>query len=75
MNTSQYQSEIRKGMKRQQRTPAYIKLQKESAVNRANLEKKLAERNNTIIELRKALKAFKDSNFTIPSVDFDKLGV
>lgn len=55
METSQYSEEIRKQMKRDQRTLAYRELQRKSAEQRAQLETKLRERNEVIARLVKKL--------------------
>jgi hypothetical protein len=55
MNTSQYDSDTRKMMKRGQQTPAYRDLQKRTAAERALLETTLRSRNEVIDRLSKAL--------------------
>ena len=55
MNTSQYPTETRKNFKRDQRTPAYLALQKRSVEVRTQLEIKLRERNEAIARLVKKL--------------------
>lgn len=55
VNTSKYDEETRKNLKRDQRTPAYRELQRRSAEERAQLEGKLRERNEAIARLKKRL--------------------
>lgn len=55
MITSKYDSETRKSIKRDQRTPAYRDLQRRTAEERGQLETKLRERNATIELLKKKL--------------------
>ena len=55
MNTSKYETDTRKHLKRDQRTPAYRDLQKRSAEARVQLETKLRERNETVARLVKKL--------------------
>jgi predicted nuclease with TOPRIM domain len=55
VNTSQYDAETRKQMRRDQRTPAYRELQRRAAEDRARLEEKLRERNAAIARLTKKL--------------------
>ena len=55
MNTSQYATETRKSMKRDQRTPAYRELQRRTLEERTALETKLRERNDAIARLTKKL--------------------
>jgi hypothetical protein len=57
MDTSQYDKETRKEIKRGQNTPAYRDLQKRAAEARAALEQKLRERNEAIERLVKKLAA------------------
>jgi predicted nuclease with TOPRIM domain len=57
MNTSKYDSEIRKSLKRDQRSPAYRDLQRRAAEERGQLEAKLRERNEAIARLTKKLLA------------------
>ena len=55
MHTSKYDSETRKSIKRDQRTPAYADLQRRAAEERGQLETKLRARNVTIELLKKKL--------------------
>jgi predicted nuclease with TOPRIM domain len=55
MDTSKYDSETRKQLRRDQHTPAYRDLQKRSAEARTQLETKLRERNEVIDRLKKKL--------------------
>ena len=55
MNTSQYDSNTRKQLKRDQRSPAYLALQKRALEDRTQLETKLRERNAAIERLKKML--------------------
>lgn len=55
VNTSKYDDATRKNLKRDQRTPAYRELQRRSAEERAQLEAKLRDRNETIERLKKKL--------------------
>ena len=55
MNTSKYETETRKNMKRDQRTPAYRELQRRNAEERTKLETALRERNEAIDRLKKKL--------------------
>ena len=57
MNTSKYDSEIRKNIKRGQRSSAYRDLQRRAAKERGQLEIKLRERNEAIVRLTKKLLA------------------
>lgn len=55
MNTSQYDTETRKQLKRFQRAPAYQLMKKEHVAERERLETKLRERNEVIDRLKKKL--------------------
>jgi hypothetical protein len=55
MNTSKYDSETRKSIKRDQRDQRYRDLQRRTAEERGQLETKLRERNATIELLKKKL--------------------
>lgn len=55
MNTSQYDSQTRKNVKRFQRSPAYQLMKKEHAAAREKLETTLRERNEAIARLTKKL--------------------
>ena len=55
MNTSQYDTETRKNLKRFQRSPAYQVMKKAHVAERERLETKLRERNETIDRLKKKL--------------------
>ena len=55
MNTSQYEAETRKQMKRDQRSPAYRELQRRTSEERTKLETALRERNEVIERLKKKL--------------------
>lgn len=55
MFTSKYDSETRKNMKRDQRSPAYRELQRRSSEERTQLEIRLRERNEAIDRLKKKL--------------------
>jgi ABC-type molybdate transport system substrate-binding protein len=55
MDTSKYETETRKQLRRDQRTLAYRELQKKSAEQRTQLETKLRERNEVIARLVKKL--------------------
>lgn len=58
MNTSQYDSQTRKNVKRFQRSPAYQLMKKEHVAAREKLETKLRERDETIERLKKKLVEF-----------------
>jgi predicted nuclease with TOPRIM domain len=55
VNTSKYDIEIRKNMKRDQRSPAYRDLQRRAIEERSQLETRLRERNEAIDRLKKKL--------------------
>jgi hypothetical protein len=55
MDTSKYETETRKQLRRDQRTLAYRELQKKSAEQRTQPETKLRERNEVIARLVKKL--------------------
>lgn len=55
MNTSQYDAQTRKDIKRFQRTSAYQLMKKEHAAAREQLETKLRARNEAIDKLKKKL--------------------
>lgn len=55
MNTSKYDSDTRKHLKRFQRSPAYQVMKNEHVAAREVLEQKLRERNETIDRLKKKL--------------------
>jgi hypothetical protein len=55
VNTAKYSPDIRKQLKRDQRTPAYLALQKRALEDRTLLETKLRERNAAIERLTKML--------------------
>jgi hypothetical protein len=55
MNTSQYQSDLRKQYKRDQRSLAYRELQRKSREQRVQLETKLRARNEAVDRLAKRL--------------------
>jgi hypothetical protein len=55
VNTSKYDDDTRKQMKRDQRSLAYRELQRRSAEERVQLETKLRERNEVIARLTKRL--------------------
>lgn len=55
MQTSKYDADTRKQMKRDQRSLAYRELQRRSAEERVQLETKLRERNEVIARLTKRL--------------------
>lgn len=55
MNTSKYDSDTRKNLKRFQRSPAYQVMKSEHVAAREALEKKLRERNEVIDRLKKKL--------------------
>jgi len=55
VNSSKYDSETRKSLKREQRGPAYRDLQRRSAEERSLLEGVLRSRNATIELLKKKL--------------------
>lgn len=55
MDTSKYDSETRKQLKRFQRSSAYELMKKKHAAEREQLEAKLRERNATIEKLKKKL--------------------
>ena len=55
MQTSQYDKDTRKSLKRDQRSPAYRDLQRRSSEERTKLETKLRERNEAIDRLKKKL--------------------
>jgi predicted nuclease with TOPRIM domain len=55
VNTSKYDSDTRKTLKRFQRSPAYQVMKSEHVAAREALEKKLRERNETIDRLKKKL--------------------
>jgi hypothetical protein len=57
MDTSKYDAETRKEIKRGQQSRAYRELQKRATEARAQLEQKLRERNEAIERLVKALAA------------------
>ncbi len=56
MDTSKYAPAERRQLKKWQRTSAYREMQRHAAEQRAELEKKLAERGKTIERLRAKLK-------------------
>lgn len=55
MNTSKYDSDTRKHLKRFQRSPAYQLMKKEHTAARELLEQQLRDRNETIERLKKKL--------------------
>ena len=55
VNTSQYPADIRKNLKRDQRTTAYRELQRRGSEERTKLETALRERNEVIERLKKKL--------------------
>jgi predicted nuclease with TOPRIM domain len=55
MRTSQYNTDARRNMKLDQRSPAYRDLQRRSAEERTKLEATLRERNAVITRLKKKL--------------------
>jgi predicted nuclease with TOPRIM domain len=55
VNTSQYDTQTRKNVKRFQRTPGYQAMKKEHLAAREQLEIKLRERNEVIDRLKKKL--------------------
>jgi predicted nuclease with TOPRIM domain len=55
MQTSQYNADTRKQFKRDQRTPAYRELQRQTSEERTKLETKLRERADAITRLTKKL--------------------
>lgn len=55
VNTSQYDPQTRKNLKRFQRTPAYQVMKKQHADERARLETKIRERNEAVDRLKKKL--------------------
>ena len=55
MNTSQYAPQTRKNVKRFQRSPGYQAVKKDHLAERARLETKLRELNETIDRLKKKL--------------------
>jgi predicted nuclease with TOPRIM domain len=55
VNTSKYDSDTRKNLKRFQRSPAYQVMKSEHVAAREALEKKLRERNEVIDRLKKKL--------------------
>lgn len=57
MNTSKYDTQTRKTMKLDQRSPAYRELQQRSAAERVQLERVLRARNEAITRLTKKLLA------------------
>ena len=58
MNTSQYQSDLRRQYKRDQRSLAYRELQRKSREQRVQLEMKLRDRNEAVDRLAKRLAEF-----------------
>lgn len=58
MNTSQYDAETRKHLKRFQRSSAYELMKREHVAAREQLEIKLRARNETIEKLKKKLVEF-----------------
>lgn len=55
MQTSKYDTQTRKSLKYDQRSPAYRELQRRTAEERGKLELKLRERNEVIARLKKKL--------------------
>ena len=55
MNTSQYDTQTRKNLKRFQRTPGYQVMKSAHLAERERLEAKLRERNEAIDRLKKKL--------------------
>ena len=55
VNTSQYDSQTRKNVKRFQRSPGYQAMKKEHVAERERLETKLRERDEAIDRLKKKL--------------------
>lgn len=55
MNTSKYDTQTRRDMKLDQRSPAYRELQRRAATERVQLETKLRERNEVIDRLKQKL--------------------
>jgi hypothetical protein len=55
VNTSKYDSDTRKNLKRFQRSPAYQVMKSEHVAAREALEKKLRSQNETIDRLKKKL--------------------
>ena len=66
MRTSQYDEEVRKQTKLDQRTPAYRDLQRRTAEERVRLEIKLRDRNLVIDRLKKRLV---ESGLSVDEVD------